>query len=776
MLNRKKLNEGLINGGGVPSAPGEIFLNDTISLTDEITVKPSQRLVNLEDTIYLCDKLGGDANSGAYATKIIYQSPYVYIITNEDPARLIKVDFSCSPPCDDVCWETYVLSISGDDLKNAKDFVIDDTWNYIYIACADGKLAKVDLLDPFTKERIIIDNPDNLTTIETFPSVKKTFMGTDSETAELYELDEQEAKLIPTNLTFLQRVTKKISTILAFIKGKLIQTNFVFLSSITKMIKTDLRFSPSSYTALTPLDREKFVVKIDNVSVTDVDLASIDIVHQIDERSTATFVLGRYFDKPDYTLDNTFSEITDQNEVKIYLNDVLIFEGSITNLNPQAEGEQITVTAESDNDWTKRFTKIDLPIATLNEQQHLYHAILQDIDILNPKADLGIITITNLSCQAGSTRLTTTGNQFDEDMVGESIEIISGTNFVLGTYEIVGFQNENNVILNRTPTIKEIGTNQRGEYLKDASGGVGRLSDDPPYFRGLKVDLGITEIERVVRFETFGLREHIAELLREGQFNTFPGITYFWFLDILDLGSPSSFSPILGETTNFRGFRTIDDIYVGTGLSALSGNLYEVYGVGYLTQKIYDNIELRNGYYYLGEFPYKEISVKNGSYISKWRWEDRPDGFYDVKGEWYDFRSYARRVANLEFEKMKNINGDLFPLTSANIDLTLDGFLYYGIKLLNRINIVETTQDGVYEDNHGFPLSVKTIRISSDNMNVSLSLDNSKSEYELERINDRYPDEPGVRPEEVVFRRPKWDLSRWGESQDTEGHRFFDTF
>jgi len=772
MLNSKKLNEGLINGGGVPSAPGEVNLNDTIVLTDEIVVKPSQRLVNLEDTIYLCDKLGGDANSGAYATKIIYQAPYVYIITNEDPARLIKVNFSCSPPCDDVCWETYILNIAGDALKNAKDFVIDDTWNYIYIACADGKLAKVDLLDPFTKEKIIIDNPDNLTTIETFPSVKKTFMGTDSETAELYELDEQEAKIIPTNLTFLQRVTKQITTILAFIKGKLLQTNFVFLSSISQMINTDLRFSPSSYAYLTPIAREQFVVKIDNVSVSDIDLASINVTHTIDERSEAIFILGRKFDKPDYTLDNTFSEITGQNEVKIYLKNKLIFSGSITNLTPTAEGEQIIITAEAYFDWTKRFTQIDLPIATLNEQQHLYHAIVQDININNPKADIGAITITNLSCKAGANRLTTTGNQFNESMVGESIDIVSGTNFLLGTYEIISFHNENAITINRTPTKKTITTNSFGEYTTDATNGVGHIIKDPPYYRGLKVDMGVTEIERIARFFNPGWsRQATAQLIKDGQFNSVEGLTYFWNVDIVDLGTPSALTST-SPTSYLRGFRTIDDIYLGTSLGALSGDLYDVYGVGYFTQKIYDNQVLQNGWYFLGEFPYKEISVKSGRYIPKWRWEDKFDGLYDVRGGGYNYTYYAQKVANLEFEKMKNINGDILPITSANVDVTLDGFLYYGIKLLNRINIVETTQDGVYENNHGFPVSVKAIHISSNEMKVNLELDNTKSDYELERINDKYPSEPTPRKEEIIWRRQKWDLSHWGEAHEKFSHDF----
>ncbi|MBN1467719.1 MAG: hypothetical protein JW924_03255 [Fusobacteriaceae bacterium] len=766
MFNFVKFNEFLFNSGESTSIPGEVQLTDSILITDEIFLKPSQRKISLEDTLTLSDKISGIFRA-SYSTKVIYKDNYVYIITNEHPAQLVKVDLS-----GEVSWITYELNIEGDKLKNAKDFYIDDVSNIIYIACADGKLAKIDYTDPSNKEKIIVDNPNNLTNVESIEDLGRIFIGTDSITAELYELDESEVKSIKTHVSILEQIYKFIRTFVSSIQSKLIKTHLVFLSSIYKIIKTDFRFSPQSYSTLIPIKRTDFVVKIDNVSVSDINLASISIIHRIDERSSAEFVLGRNFDKLDYTLEGASSQITNQNIIKIYLKNNLIFEGTITSLTPKAEGEEVLVKAESNEDWIKSFNKIQLPIASINEQQHLYHGIVQDINILNLKQDIGTTTITNLSCKAGSSRLETTGNQFNEDMVGQSIDIISGNNFVLGTYEIIGYKNKNLVIIDRPPMPRDNQNDPFARYTANASNGIGYIAENPPYYRGIKVDLGDMEVERPVRFSYLSSRTELAELIVDGEFEPTNGLTYFWFVDFVDLGTPSYFQAE-GELSsqNFKGFRSIENAYIGTSLAPLSADMYEIYGIGFLSQHMLPNAVTDLGYYYLGEFPYKEINVKSGAYYSKWHWEDKEIGLYNVKGEWYSYTNYAKKIAQLEYEKMKNINGDILPITSANIDLTLDGFLYYNIKLLTRLNIINTTQSNIYNNSKGFPVSVKVIEISSSDMRVKLNTDNTKSEYELAQINEKYPDEPEPQEKEIRLLSGKWNLDKWAE----ESSQLWDT-
>mgnify|MGYP001599388829 FL=1 len=75
------------------------------------------------------------------------------------------------------------------------------------------------------------------------------------------------------------------------------------------------------------------------------------------------------------------------------------------------------------------------------------------------------------------------------------------------------------------------------------------------------------------------------------------------------------------------------------------------------------------------------------------------------------------------------------------MNLTLDAYYYYGIKLLTRVNIDNTTEAGIFNNNNGFPVSIKRITLSSDNMQCTLDADNQKSSIELEAIDGLYPDE-----------------------------------
>ena len=169
------------------------------------------------------------------------------------------------------------------------------------------------------------------------------------------------------------------------------------------------------------------------------------------------------------------------------------------------------------------------------------------------------------------------------------------------------------------------------------------------------------------------------------------------------------------------------------------------------------------GFHLLGIAPYKEISAKNGVKKSYPHWEDREDGLYDVTENSYDYRSYDMIIAAIELEKIKNINGDILPRTSANIELTIDCYLYYGLGLLTRLNIVNTTVPDIYKNDNGFPISIKQISIDSGTMKISLSCDNEKSNWELERLQDQAPEEP---VEDIGFATlilKKYDLSNQEE-------------
>jgi hypothetical protein len=165
--------------------------------------------------------------------------------------------------------------------------------------------------------------------------------------------------------------------------------------------------------------------------------------------------------------------------------------------------------------------------------------------------------------------------------------------------------------------------------------------------------------------------------------------------------------------------------------------------------------------YRIGEAPYREISTRNGALFTKEKWVDKEDGLYAEKDAGYDYRQYAMDVADLEYEKLQTINNQIFPKTTTTIDLMIDGYLYYGIGLLTRLNVSRTTTSNIYNNNNGFPVAVKVIEISSANMKVTLQCDNAKSISELEDIDDRYPDPEDFQdPATSRFVAQKYDPAR----------------
>ena len=222
-------------------------------------------------------------------------------------------------------------------------------------------------------------------------------------------------------------------------------------------------------------------------------------------------------------------------------------------------------------------------------------------------------------------------------------------------------------------------------------------------------------------------------------------MTYFWQVEALNYINAVSW----GNPT-YK--------YIGTSLSSVSSDTWYLKGVAYYKQRILDDKVETLGYYTVGSAPYKEISVKNGQLITSKRWEDKADGLYTVQEAGYNYvgnvqdydhdgqyttltKGYAQLVADLEYEKLLNINGQILPKTAVNMTTSLDAYYYYKMKLLTRINIDNTTSVDIFNNNNGFPVSIKTITINIGKMKVMLQTSNSKSTPELEAIDNLYPDE-----------------------------------
>ena len=273
---------------------------------------------------------------------------------------------------------------------------------------------------------------------------------------------------------------------------------------------------------------------------------------------------------------------------------------------------------------------------------------------------------------------------------------------------------------------------------------IEETEENPEFYKGIIMDLGTYEKVSAAWREDMTYASMSPEDFEE--FIPEQNYTYFWLV----------------KGNNFITNWSFGTEYIGTSLAPIYSDTYESTGIGYYKQIMWDDVIIDLGNYTLGSPPYKEISVKNGAHIVSYRWEDRADGLYDVLPERYNFIAYSKKVAATEYKKIQNINGQVLPRTSASITLTIDAFLYYNIKLLNRINIVNTTESGIYANSNGFPLSIKSMVIDSGAMKVDLRIDNEWSNSELDAIDATLPVEPEILPEVASKIRSKFDLPKEG--------------
>lgn len=516
-------------------------------------------------------------------------------------------------------------------------------------------------------------------------------------------------------------------------------------------ISTDLRFTlyDPSLISLHPLARTDFHVYVDDVQLGDSDLKldSIKIVHSADNKSNAEFVLLRKHDDL-----NNPTTITANNVVKIYLKTKLEFTGRIVTLDTNSEEESVNVKCETD-DITEDYNIVtkELPLTVLNTQIHLYDILINDVSIQNYYPSTKLVIVGEGKYWTGTawtTRLSqaltfddfATAQDYIEARIQTYIEqyesehslsfnIPAGHLYTYTDFDYYIHEDIDDTFLKKFPTVEN-------------------YEQNPQYYKGIMIDLG-KEIRQQI-FITYVTHntQVTAQKVEDGTFKFLPNQTYFWRASVNWFDWNGGYRP--------SGWQ-----YIGTSLGSLSTDLYEITGADYRYQRILDDYVLGLGFYTLGTAPFKSVSLKNGKKITRPKWVDKEDGLYYEKDDGYDYESYNEQIAALEYDKLKNINGAISPISSANLDLTIDGYLYYALKLLTRINIANTTTVDIYKNSNGFPVSIKQISIDSSTMKVNIVCDNQKSEYELELIDGTYPDAPEEFGEFSQKYYTKFDLSNW---------------
>lgn len=582
--------------------------------------------------------------SSSYSSKYIYDTK-MYIVTDIIGAEIIEVDLT-----NPATYIKYELSTTGNPINYAKDLVLDTTRDTIYISADDSKVIKTDRtnltnLTYYTMSSTGIDETQ-LDKITHSNDYQITYIASEDSRGLLFTLDEATVSYFNTDIRIRYTPDASImNTIIIVQFDNNIDTDIRVRTLVTSLTNTDIRVTTTDYNnlILNPIARTDFHVYISDVQLGNDDLIlnSINITHNDNDASNATFVLTRKCDDI-----NNPTTITNNPNVKIYIKDSLVFEGKIFNLQSDSTNETVSVYCESEyetfDDLTYDFSVKNLSFSTLNTQIHPYDILSANIKIDNPYID-----------------------------------------------------------------------------ADDAN---------PDYYKGVSIDLGTQITQKRIALSAVASGTTTATNLEEGTFKFQPNYTYFWTI------SGTKYN-LVGVPKTFSGY------YIGTGLTSLSTDLYQITSAAYRLQKKIDDVEVDLGTYTLGEAPYKSISTKNGQKIVCDTWVDKEDGMYRETDSYYDYVEYAKAVAAIEYSKLKNINGTILPVSSADIEVTIDAYLYYGIQRLNRINILNTTSSNIYNNSNGFPVAVKQIQISSGTMKVQLSCDNKLSDYEIEKLNNQYPDE-----------------------------------
>ena len=683
----------------IQTNPEQASIDETVTLNDDWVIDTSPKQEAINETVNLDDAWTVLLQQKAYyATEIISANSLVFV-TDTNPARILHIDIT--DPENPVIDGADLLSVT-----NAQSVTFDSNTDFLYVACANGKVVKVDINDLSIQTIIDLSDTDELVTIRNLNNYSLIYTSTDNAIGELYQIDERLTTKLITDFQYLLGYYVPISTDFNFIEIESLNTDFQYLSDVTTSLKTDFKWVASG--VIDPIDRDDIIVTVNGTDLTakDIRLDSIVIVHTVDDKSQATFTVARRHDNINQTMAGEASELTNNNAVVITINGHVEFTGKVSSLNCQynKDSELIVVTALGTQPAVD-VKQITLSLPLLDNDISLYNILIQNPTIYNPYIDPA-----------------------DEDP-----EIYKGIKVALGE------RREENLF--------------RGRYIETTPAGQ---------FQGQN-----------------------AQKIDNGTFNFDNNSTYFWQVEALNYVNAVSWG-----TPTYK--------YIGTSLGSVSSDTWYLKGIAYWRQKQFDDIINDMGFYTVGSAPYQEISVKNGRFITKDKYADRPDGFYTVRDEGYNYvgnvqdydhdgqyttitKGYTQLVADLEYEKLQNINGDILPLTSVSMQITLDAYYYYAMKLLTRINIDNTTQANIYNNSNGFPVSIKTITIDTNTMSISLATDNTKSLTELEEIDSRYPNEENyiVDSYEALvtpkFKLPSSNATSQGASFNFLPSNFWDT-
>lgn len=643
-------------------------------------------------------------------------------------------------------------------VNSAEAIAYNSLTGKLYMACAAGKLLEFN-----TSGYSFIDNvtgaSGNLTSIALLPQFDEVYAGTDYSVGEVVTMYEGNASVVSTDIRCAQLVNSLIGTYINTVNGAVMATDIRVSQLVPTIVGCDIRCIAEAFATLgaTPISRPDFVVTIGGIEAPDVQLDSIEITHTADEKSECTFILARKHDQPDYTLAGSYVPVTGQQAVTISINGNEEFgydsPAYVWDVDTKSESETVKITCYSEVQKQDYANNVSLSLPSVNEKLHLYHVLVQDpvidnpmilADDINPPFYQGILIDTGYQEIQYATQLGTNGGQFP---FGQSAE--QRVNYILGSGDSGVYDfNGDSIYWTPDPNYTYFwfvyGTNfLSGDVLQgsgaDAYSGMGAnaIQNNLAYI-GTSLSPVTSDAWDITDINFLQQRVYPYTKLR----GPMPGSSTIYNSDL--------FGITLFDESVLRDHSPYGT-YSGAEIDAMRFSLITasnpqnvgftagLYNASWASSKLLDVIDAHFGVTF-GSAPFKKVSAKNGWRAPTTTWQDQSDGLYIHEDAGYDYISYINQVGAIELKKIQNINGTILPKTKCDIEMFIDGYYYFNISLLNRINLDNTTTANVYNNNNGFPVSVKSIHISSKDMKVSLSCSNAWSRYELLEMEAGMPD------------------------------------
>jgi len=564
-------------------------------------------------------------------------------------------------------------------------------------------------------------------------------------------------KIFITNLVTKRLVNKIFITNLSAFVFNITKfaTNFTTKYNSKTIFSTNLALKISDYDLLDPKSLDSIVCYLDGVELTDINYDSLKIkLTKNSTPSSAEFELKRYYDKYDYKLDGTLSQISNKNKVEVYDGSIKLFTGYITKISCQCDGERVSVVAE-DARYRLRDNSIQLYYGFYNATDKA-EKTAEGITIYE-NTKTALVYLLTQAVSAGyisgyedlSFGFIPEGTESHE-AYGSLIDILltaSGNYFwYLDVNEKLCFGKL------QYGNIKELSLNSETEHphvynIIDHSISLNKTYSN--YNTALKIKFSEYQHKTYARWSQVFF-EYPSDLDDE--------FTFFLFRRYYSLSSKTYYIKYITEGQNYSPSSSYEIIYYGNKLPYFyhisqqmrytyvtpdsitigTGNTVKTITVS-TTQKTSGNIwkeisgeDLLN--YFNGN---EHLKIYADSYEitglgvngSNGYWEESTTYLCEITEEGNDTYDYILDGANFELSQNNNL------LTEGSINLLLDAIEYFGINFSDRINVTNTKLSGIFKNSNGFPLNISAINIDCSNRLCTLEISNEGKSFYSRSVN-----------------------------------------